>query len=136
MVLYVEGDMSRTDNTDPLWVRAEWWEPRHFLCPRTCVSRWYRDCDLPDEPVRQHPQLVTHRAGDPHCRWLPCWTESWSWAKRGAPFWSWQPIYTGPERRRVRDQCRKAMQEYRGSGEVDIIPSTTQHRHVAAWDYW
>jgi len=44
--------------------------------------------------------------------------------------------WTGPDRARVRDGCRRAVVEHRATGEVDVIPPVEQHRHRAGWSYW
>lgn len=121
--------MSRTDKTDPHWVLAEWWKPRHSGCQHADYGRGRRACDLPAEPLRQHPRRTLGTT----CYW---WPGARDWAGRGAPTWFVRLEFTGPERRRVRDELIRARQEYRATGEVDVIPSTTQHRHMARWDWW
>lgn len=45
-------------------------------------------------------------------------------------------VEKSPTRARVRDDCRRAIAEYRATGQVDVIPPIDQHRHCAAWLYW
>lgn len=117
--------MSRTDKDMPRWVTAEWYEPRHYRCRH---SRWpvgRRVCDLPAEPV-------VNRGAKRRCHWAPVW----EWRFGPPPRWFVTLNYIGPTRCRVRDDCRKARAEHRATGEVDVIPPTTQHRHQAYWDWW
>ena len=53
-----------------------------------------------------------------------------------APKWFRRHIWSGAQRTLVRDQLTRARQEYTGSGDTDVVPSTDQHRHSAAWLYW
>lgn len=46
-----------------------------------------------------------------------------------------QHIYHDPQRTKVRDTCRRAIAEYRGTGEVDVMPPVDQGRNAAGM-YW
>lgn len=115
--------MSRTDKDDPIWVRADYFQPRHhYWCGR---SPRYA-CDLPAAPLRRHPHTT---AVFRHCGWMP--VRDW----RTRPL---LPAYTGwqdPQRRVVVNQCRRAVQQYNGSGEVDVVPVEPTKRR-AMWDAW
>ncbi|MBF9133351.1 hypothetical protein I0C86_30975 [Plantactinospora sp. S1510] len=126
--------MSDTDKTKPLWVRATWYEPHH-LCRQRAGTRWGRqyDCDLPSEPVRQRPD--GRRRARPRCRWEPIWDRPGvRWWHTGRPQeWFIRERFTAPDRLRARLDCLRAIKEYQGSGEVAVIPPTTQQRHQARW---
>lgn len=129
--------MSRTDKDLPFWMLSNLWEPDHVDCQHALWRRGRRECDLPPEPIRTRPVKSTWRTRVHGCSWVPTWDHyARPWGPAGVPTWFVQLEFTGPERRRVRDECRAAMQEYRATGEVDTIPSITQHRHMARWDYW
>lgn len=117
--------MSRTDKDMPRWVTAEWYEPRHYRCPNSTWPVARRDCDLPARPV-------VNRGDKRTCHWAP----AWEWRLGPPPRWFVTLNFIGPTRRRVRDDCRRARAEHRATGEVDVIPPTTQHRHQAHWDWW
>lgn len=124
--------MSRTDSTDPHYVRAQWWEPNHWRCQYTSYPS--RVCDLPAEPVVSYRGPVSWRSGMVlSCGWGPAWEGVWG---RGVPHWFNRAYYTCSERRRVRDQLIRARAEHRGTGEVDVICETAQHRHAGRWLYW
>jgi hypothetical protein len=129
--------MSRTDKDLPFWMLSKMWEPFHRNCQFALLRRGRRECDLPAEPVVERPvrfNWVTATAG---CCWCPTWDHYYRpYGPRGVPTWYVRLEFTGPDRARVRDECRAAMAEYNATGEVDVIPSTTQHRHMARWDWW
>lgn len=130
--------MSRTDKDQPWWVAAQWWEPQHYRCPN--ARRWRevrgdRACDLPAEPVVGREAWCRRL----RCRWVPIWParrDGRVLVQSAPPRWFVNHIDTAPTRRRVRDDCRRAVQEYRATGEVDVIPPTDQHRHCATWLWW
>ena len=124
--------MSRTDKTDPWWVVAEWWEPCHDQCPE--AGRRVRECDLPAEPVVRHPGR-RYRFGR-GCEWVPAWPDRIRDVRTGPPAWFVDHVWTSRTRARVRDDCRRAVKEYRATGEVDVVPPVDQHRHGAAWLWW
>lgn len=137
--------MSRTDKDQPLWVRAEWFEPRHrcgwhlrYQLDRETgeFSRqgWeFDECDLLGGPVREVNHTTWWRDKPMRCRWMPVWDRRRP--GRGAPRWFVRLQFTGPGRAHVRADCRRATAEHRGCGEVEVIPPTTQHRHSARWDW-
>lgn len=128
--------MSRTDKDLPSWLLSKWWEPDHYRCEYSVFSDG-RECNLPPEPVRERPDKVTWRTRQRSCCWSPTWDYYYRpYGPSGVPTWFVRLEFTGPERRRVRDECRDAMKEYNSTGEVDTIPSITQHRHMARWDWW
>lgn len=119
--------MSRTDKDMPYWVTAEWWEPRHYRCPHTILSSG-RACDLSAEPV------LAHTSGPRRCcRWEPVPDRH---GPGSPPRWFVDLIFEAPTQARVRDDCRRAVTEYRATRDVDVIPPTTQHRHAARWNWW
>jgi hypothetical protein len=132
--------MSRSDNTQPYWMRAEWYEPIH-----RCIEHGsgYRNrtehCDLPNNPHRSRPVRFTWKTTKeqrPTCWWeqMRYWGEYRFYDH--APKWFRQHIWSGSQRALVRNQLIRARQEYNGSGDTDVVPSTAQHRHCAAWLYW
>lgn len=128
--------MSRTDKDMPYWMLSTWWEPDHRYCQH---STWYknRECDLPERPIRTRPVKTTWKTAAPGCCWIPTWDHyTRPYGPNGCPTWFVRLEFTGPERARVRDECREALKEYNATGEVDTIPSVTQHRHMARWDWW
>jgi len=133
--------MSRTDKDTPWWVAAELWEPYHYRC-EAARSGWAgmsreRDCDLPAEPIIS--AYRTPRRGLRACLWVPVWAPFRNQRRHGQPpppRWFVDHVWNAPSRRAVRDDCREAAKEYRGTGEIDVVPPTTQHRHCAAWLYW
>ncbi len=121
--------MSNTDKDKPYWVTAVWWEADHWLCENDVPRRWYRGgrtCDLPDRPVRQHPE---HRRTG-RCTWQAEWPFRDRYRYTRPPTREERRAgWHGPQRAAVRDECHAAVAEYRGSGRVDTIPTTRQHRH-------
>lgn len=137
MVLRKEAEMSRTDKDLPFWMLSHYWEPRHDSCQYAPFHAGRHECDLPSEPVRVRPVNHSWRTRHSGCDWRPTWDHYYSpYGPRGVPEWFVRLYYTGPGRSRVRDELTRARQEHRGNGEVDIVPSTTQHRHMARWMYW
>lgn len=133
--------MSRTDNTTPFWVRAEWYEPDHH-CRQHRARRWpgnrIGDCDLPAEPVRhphrfslwRHPELTTR------CTWEPVWTYDERYPHgpaTGARKTDRRVYWNGPQRALLRAQLGQARQEWNGSGDTDVEPCVEPHRHRAEW---
>lgn len=135
--------MSRTDKDAPDWAQAEWWEPQHYRCQYWYQTRYLwrasigdRECDLPNEPVRQPHRWGQRQAS---CVWVP-----WLWPPLGTKS-GWHRCFphvptsfvsivgTRPTRRKIRDGVREAIKEYRATGEVTTILPTDQHRHGAAW---
>jgi hypothetical protein len=146
--------MSRTDRDAPYWTRAEWWAPLHRCaalfstqhpglahCPRprpsghrsAAPARLLRAfaapaarCDLPAGPDPR--DLSTH------CTWRAL-GERLPWSQDGPSRRFVLATWTGPQRTRVRDECRLAVQHHRATGTVDVEPTTAQHRHRARWDW-
>jgi len=129
--------MSRTDKDLPFWVLSEYWEPDHRACEYARLQTGRRKCDLPTDPVRTRPVNTTWRTRTQGCSWRPTWDHYYrAYGPIGVPPWYVRLEFTGPERARVRDECREALKEFNANGEVDTIPATTQHRHMARWSYW
>jgi hypothetical protein len=132
--------MSRTDKDRPAWLRSTWWEPDHYRCQHSWLARGSgrttRDCDLPERPVLERPVRATWRTTSRTCSWVPCHDYYYGYQPGGVPTWYVRLEFTGPDRRRVRDELTRARQEHRATGEVDAVPSTTQHRHMARWSWW
>jgi hypothetical protein len=130
--------MSRTDNTTPHWVRAIWWEPEHWRCQHAMFPDG-RACDLPAEPIVAKEFSTRWRAfatTGGGCAWIPTWDEMAGGGGWSAPPWFNRIEFTCPERRRVRDQLIRARQEYRATGETDLVVETAQHRHRGDWAWW
>lgn len=128
--------MSRTDKTDPYWVRATWWKPYHYGCQHVMFSRG-RLCDLPPEPIvaaeyRLPRMVMVHRS----CIWVPSYCDQIAHGMGTAPSWFNTIYFTRPERARVRDQLNRARQEYRATRDIDTEIEVAQHRHRGNWDWW
>lgn len=141
--------MSRTDKDAPWWVTAERYVPDHRYCQEAgqhTARRWQysprgdRVCDLPAEPIYGNPRIRARwrgLGGEQHCTW----EAEWPWRLRYR--YTWGPTredrhlgWWGPDRRLVRDECRKAAQEFRGTGVVEIAVSTRHHTHSPAKGWW
>lgn len=126
--------MSRTDKDMPYWVRATWWQPQHYQCDCPDAehfrgwryNRPVRPCDLPAEPRIELPRRPAR------CTWGPVW-EWHYWCGRGPDRDFVNLIWHGPQRRQARDDCRRAIAEYRAHGTVQVIPSTDPARNGAKW---
>ena len=62
----------------------------------------------------------------------------WRWYLRRyghPPAWYCRHVWHAPQRTLLKSQLSKARKEYHGSGEVEVIPSTAQHRHNGRWSY-
>lgn len=125
--------MSRTFKTDPHWVQSI----RH--AHNTDVIH---RCDLsPDRYIR----AVNEGA---ECdvdtgREARCFRRSPTWPWANYPYCIGSPpgdfirgLWTGPDRRRSREDCADAAREYNHYGETDVIVGTNQHRHNAQWSWW
>ena len=125
--------MSNTDKDKPEWVQAEYFEPYH-MCSAYSVRSWQktnRPCDLPAEPVRKNGRSAW-RIGT--CAWVPVDKPyRLRWSYRHVPRWFTDHVWIAPQRRAGRDDSRKAIAEYRATGEVDVIHDTRQARHGAHW---
>lgn len=138
--------MSRTDKDKPHWVRAEWYVPVHTYCQFDDQRfGWFRfpdgprECDLPEDPVYRNPRGP--RGWLVRTSWNCTWEAEWPWKRRYR--WTRAPRrverrlgWYGPDRRRVRDECRVALQEYRGSGDVEIAVTTAHHHHCSIKGWW
>lgn len=132
--------MSDTDKDKPYWVTATWWEATHMHCPydtnswRRHTSR-RRPCNLPDRPDVKRDRPGWRRYGhDVRCYWWPVWERTrFRYKAWSPPRWFVNHVWEGVERVSVRDDCRRAIAEYRATGEVDTMPSVRQHRHGAGW---
>jgi hypothetical protein len=145
--------MSRTNKDKPHWVRTKWYVPVHIYCREASYSAprlglrygryrrpGLRDCDLPIEPVYANPRLLTWLKPplEPsHCYWEATWPVRWNYPYTRPPRRDDRHLgWWGPDRRLVRDQCRKAIQEYHGSGDIEIIVSIRHHTHSPAKGWW
>jgi len=54
----------------------------------------------------------------------------------GPPRWFVHACWTDRDRQSVRADCRRAVQEHRATGVVDVVPDTYGHRHNAQWHWW
>jgi hypothetical protein len=122
--------MSRTDKTDPYWLTATHWEPWHHYCQHDWLRRGERDCDLPADPgPPRHPERP-HLFRRRRCTWQP----EYVWTLRHPRARDVRIYYTGPARRRARDELTLARAQHRATGEVDVIANVDQHRHAALWE--
>lgn len=140
--------MSRTDKDRPYYTDAEWWEPYHYQCGKSYRSYFgtvrttpaRRQCDLPPEPIIAQYQARRRHNGR-GCSWDPAYPPGVDEHGRdrvhvSVPKWFVDHIWNNPSRVRARDECRQAAKEYRASGEVDVVPTTDQHRHCAGWAWY
>lgn len=127
--------MSRTDKTNPYWVRAVWWKPVHVGCAMGNWKSRRQPCDLPDAPVLAHPSRP--RAGRWSCHWVPQWPWNYrlGYSTRHVRGWFIDHRWNNPERVRVRDECLDMVKEFRGSGSVEHEFLSWNHRHGARWDW-
>lgn len=150
--------MSRTNKDKPVWVTAEWYEPYHrcgwYRVPKYVETdvplywdktrfekkfvgyRWeYKgDCDLPAEPVRSNTVLAWRRRynTEQRCSWEMEWTRDRHYGTRGVRKTRYcHDEFHGPQRRAVRDACRKAKQ---GDWEVEFPDGRT--RSSVRWDMY
>lgn len=134
--------ISRTDKDMPFWVTTTWWQPRHYGCDSPDVEHglgWWsnrprRRCDLPAEPTLKSADggTRTYWRLEHRCRWVPAWDRRHQWSN-GPDREFVHVIWHGPERRSVRDDCLRAIAEYRADGTVDVQPSTRQARGSGHW---
>lgn len=122
--------MSNTDKDMPYWVTAEWYEAHH-TCREHTLTGWQRrvePCNLPTEPVRQRKTLSAWRTKS--CFWVARWERR----PVGVPDReTLREEWHCPQRRAVRDDSRKAIAEYRATGEVDTVHDIRQARHGVSW---
>lgn len=132
--------MSRTDKDLPYWY-AEYYEPSHH-CYEFSTSRWdkhrNKDCDLHPltyKELRKGGYWGNRRTHT--CYWVPVRSEfKGNWYAKN-PSWWMNLVWTVPERVRVRDQRRKALQDYNANGPQDFdydIPNF-RRKHEGGW-YW
>lgn len=110
-------------------------------------------CDLPAAPRPGAPgygrPAAKPWARDEHGIWLyRGWRRSacrWDWVDvlrtsyrryfPGVPGWYIHHRWTGPQRVAVRDLGRRAVAEYRATGDVDVVMPTDQHHHSTVRDW-
>lgn len=135
--------MSRTDKDKPYWVRTDWYRPVHNHCQHHDTPYdWQRfpngprQCDLPETPT-YYSSASWRMRQNPCCHWEAEWPRLWRYPYTRGPRRDDRALgWWGPDRRLVRDQCRKAMQEYRGSGDMEIVVSTRHHNHSPSKGWW
>lgn len=121
--------MSKTDKDRPPWVRAK-------DDPNRVASHHYR-CEV-EYPygswwatrMPRHPCDIDER----HAGYCHYFERDRSWHS-APPRWFRRHRWYDPEHNDVRMDCVKAIKEYRGSGDTDVMPSIQQHRHGASWDW-
>jgi hypothetical protein len=118
--------VSRTDKDLPYWLNPSEWQAWHRRCQYVIWRRPERDCDLPAEPNPERPD----RSRSDRCIW---WPTRRGWHYDHPPAWFVDHVWASKSRWTARDECTRARQEYRASGEVDVIPTVAQHRHGARW---
>lgn len=128
--------MSRTDKDVPDWYSHNYYKPFHRC---RMGAGWYygdRDCDLPEltwnAVKEQHPR----RNFRTYCEWQPHRELPDSkWYYDRSPSWWMNTVYTVPNRVRVRDQGRKALQDYNANGDTDVDIADFRRKHNGGW-YW
>lgn len=120
--------MSRTYKDRPLWVKAEYFVPMHSMCENSGWGKPNRKCDLPENPIREHNRRTSWKHVS--CYWSSDFKEM-TWPS--PPKWYIDHVWNNHIRTVVRDECRRAVMEYNGYGEVDVIPNIDQHRNCAKW---
>lgn len=127
--------MSRTDKDVPGWYSHDYYEPFH-----RCVMgiKWYkhsdRDCDLP-ELTWSTARPQRKRANFRYCEWLPVRPKERTKWYNDNPGWWYRMVWLEPERGRIRDQSRKALQDYNANGDTDIDIADFRKKHNGGW-YW
>lgn len=132
--------MSRTDKDLPYWY-AEYYEPTHH-CAEFGRTYWdkHKDkpCDLHEltyKELRKGGYWGNRRTST--CYWIPVkplGTRIW-YDKN--PKWWMESVWENPERARVRDDSRKALQDYNANGHEDFDYDIANFRkkHEGGW-YW
>lgn len=110
--------MSRTDKTDPYWVKAQ----RYGVVRHNHVSGV---CEVSTERRWWHPTCWLEV---PDTVEKPFWQES-------PPRWYVHMTWWGPERARESRLLREEIKAYRG-GEDDLSFDSRQHRSEAKYDWW
>jgi hypothetical protein len=121
--------MSHTDKDDPWWVRAKWWEPRHY-CQEYGIGyrRGSYHCDLPQEPIVSincKPWRSRTR-----CAWYPDFPDTqvkYRQHKRE----SRRLFFHGPLRMKERLATREVVK-----GNIDVEFPDGRGRHSVLWDLW
>lgn len=142
--------MSRTDKDLPYWY-AEYYEPFHRCADYGRRHRYGEGvgaCDLPPEPIVQstsHHVKFVRRIKDQdkvpaenwgtQCTWSPITNKyTKAWYNRN-PKWWMDCMWRNPERARVRDQSKKALQDYNANGTTDIDIANFRRKHEGGW-FW
>ena len=130
--------MSRTDKDLPYWV-AEYYTPHHN-CSEYGLTFWSKHraekCDLSEltyKELRKGGYWGNRRASV--CYWTPVHplgTKHWYDVNPG---WWFHQVWLEPERARVRDQSRKALQDYNANGDTDVDIPDFRKKHNGGW-YW
>lgn len=115
--------MSRTDKDQPHWISDHYREVHAIPC---IVGK--KDCSLPARPN----SLIYRRFTACYWKVVP----DWKWWMAPPPKWYRDHVWNNPQRVDKRDTLRKAIQEYRATGETDVETRNEQHRHSATWSYW
>jgi hypothetical protein len=122
--------VSRTDNTDPDWLRAMS-HPRGYLY-HSCsnIYRWQREA-LPCDANLPRPRSKGE-AQDRNCGWTMPYSSYVSPSRQDCRIYWW-----GPERRREREDLRDMAREWNSTGEIesDDFPNY-HHRNSAKWEIW
>ncbi len=125
--------MSRTDKDVPDWYSA-YYEPFHRC---RMGYGWYhssKDCNLPEltwnavRPNRPKRKLL-------ECEWHPARPADRKHWYNDNPGWWYRIVWLEPERTRVRDQSRKALQDYNANGDTDVDIADYRKKHNGGW-YW
>lgn len=145
--------MSRTDKDVPWRIAAEWYAPLHMYCqydnfhvgfwPKVPRRQGRRPCDLPPAPRRgeNHPSAWRNswRRDEYHCTWEPEYPYgSYRWSYNRPPTKKERHLdWWGPDRAQRRDQCREAMKEYSGEGDIEAtFVYGYHHRHASKKGWW
>jgi hypothetical protein len=132
--------MSKTDKTDPDWVRCQWEAYHHPRCVKNPGRRiTYLDCDLPPEPRRGRPIPLTWRivAELSRCQWDPITPDYYSTS--GRKFYGrgrHMGIAANLQERAIRAAWRAVAVELlavRRDDVDDVVLPDPRHRHDALW---
>lgn len=131
--------MSRTDKTDPTWVkkrRAKEFSPYHN-CRHHAARSWVKvndDCDLPHAPYIERPDERTRS----RCSWdADFGTHEWARMFGAHPgIRTERREWHRSDRRATRDANRVMSREHLAGYEVnDDGTCVSQHRHSGRWDW-
>lgn len=132
--------MSRTDKDRPYWLEYGDWVEAH-ICNRPWTQSW-SNCDIPEFPpdkVIRPRTFGVMKSGWTWCAWERR-SERKHYSNRyhikNVPKWYVDHVYHNPMRRDNRDMGRRAVAEYRATGDIDAEFEVRQARNDAKWYWW